>query len=193
MTDIDFLSLTQALQKLEIVADAAECHGNMSAYICRYGQHNQLLWLEGALPEVLQAEKAGNAHATQVKALLLLLFDNTAQQLQAGGFEYNLLLPDDDDSLEIRTEALGHWCQGFILGLQMLGIEKARELPTQDLAEIYGDIAEISQVSLHDMQHDEEEARSYVELVEYLRVGVMLFCEELHNGRPQSSDGQVIH
>jgi hypothetical protein len=76
-----------------------------------------------------------------------------------------------------RARALGAWCQGFMIGLQLGGITGSKKLPG-DLPEVLRDIAEISKASTDDMENGEEEEASYAELVEYIRVGVMLFREE---------------
>ena len=41
--------------------------------------------------------------------------------------EFELMLPDDDESLEARVEALGTWCQGFVYGLAAGGVKQDTE------------------------------------------------------------------
>ncbi|MEJ2452288.1 MAG: UPF0149 family protein, partial [Gammaproteobacteria bacterium] len=64
------------------------------------------------------------------------------------------------------------------LGLRFSGVKDPGQF-SGELAEILDNIREISQVNSGSLENTEEEEQSYMELVEYLRVGVMLFCETL--------------
>jgi len=179
MHTVDYHQLTQALERLQIAADAAECQGAMSAVICLTGQDGLASWLPAHFPEIESGVAEGNALAMEAKQLILDLYQYNLGCLGQGNLDYALLMPDDDDSLHERTDALGHWCQGFMLGMRFCGAEDPGQF-TGELAEILDDIREISQVSSEALDDTEEEEQSYTELVEYLRVGVMLFCETLH-------------
>lgn len=178
MSDFDYQSITSALQRLEIAADAAECHGAMSSVICLTGEAGLQPWLSAHFPEIEHAIAEGNALAGETRQLIAELYQQVLQQLQRGQFDYELLMPEDTESLAMRTEALANWCQGFLLGLRCSGVSDISKF-NGDLAEILEDITEISQVSGGGLEDTEEEERSWTELVEYLRVGVMLFCETL--------------
>src|SRR2546430_3051332 len=43
--------------------------------------------------------------------------------------EFELLLPEDGQSIDTRTAALAQWCQGFLYGLGAGAIPDASELP----------------------------------------------------------------
>ena len=108
-----------------------------------------------------------------------------------GGFQ--LLLPDDDDELDERTEALGDWCLGFVYGLAAGGLSEDSELP-EDTRELLMDFIEISRASndvgeLDDDSDEEEDEHAFVEIVEYVRTGVLLINEEL---QPLQTS-QIIH
>jgi uncharacterized protein YgfB (UPF0149 family) len=191
MNDVDYQQLTEALERLQIAADAAECHGAMSAVICLSGEDGLLNWLPAHFPEIEAGIAEGNALANAAKQLIVDLYQTTLGQLGQGNLDYALLMPDDEDSLAVRTDALGHWCQGFLLGLRYSGVNDPGQF-SGELAEILGDISEISQVTSAALENSEEEERSYAELVEYLRVGVMLFCETLQAGKA-ATDSKLVH
>ncbi|MDH3589591.1 MAG: UPF0149 family protein, partial [Gammaproteobacteria bacterium] len=69
------------------------------------------------------------------------------------------------------------WCQGFLFGLTVGGIEAGRALPG-DVAEVVGDFSRVSE-AVHSGEAEEEDEQSYVELCEYVRVGAQLVFEEL--------------
>lgn len=186
MQDLNYQDVSQALERVEIASDAAECQGAMSAVICFTGEAGFPVWLGSHLPEIESAKMDGDALATDTARITEVLYRDVCDQLQAGNLEYQLFLPEDDIDLETRSEAMVHWCQGFLLGLQYVGVADHSQFQ-EELAEIINDITEISQMTLGELDHSEEEERSYAELVEYLRVGVMLFWETLSAQQSQSS------
>lgn len=191
MNNVEYQQLTQALQRLEIAADAAECHGAMSAVICLIGEGGMANWLAAHFPEIDAGIAQGNALASELRDLISELYQTVLEQLNNGNFDYALLMPDDDESILLRTDALAHWCQGFLLGLKYSGVNDTSQF-SGELAEIIQDISEISQVTSEALENNEEEEQSYAELVEYLRVGVMLFCETLR-ARKGATASNLVH
>ena len=191
MSDFSYQQVNDALQRLDIAADAAECHGAISAAVCLTGESGLSSWLDAHFPEVEQAISEGNALAAEVKQLLSELYMHVVKQLRNGEFGYEILMPEDDEGIEIRTHSLGHWCQGFLLGLGYSGVSDVSKF-SGELAEILQDITEISQVTDAALENTEEEEQSYTELVEYLRVGVMLFFETLQ-ARQTGEQKNTLH
>lgn len=191
MNAVDYQDLTRALERLQVAADAAECQGAMSAVACLTGEAGLPGWLTAHFPEIESGVAEGDALAAETRQMISDLYRLTLEQLDQGNFDYALLMPDDDEPLTVRTDALSHWCQGFMLGLRFSGVDDPSQF-SGEMAEILGDIQEISQVSSATLEDNEEEEQSYTELVEYLRVGVMLFCENLRTGRG-SSESSLVH
>ena len=177
MTISSYEKLEDALYRIDLASNAAECHGAVSAMVCTMGEKGKDSFIDLALPELTDKLSQGDALAQEAQQIILDVYQQTTAQLLEGGFDYQLLLPDDEETLALRAQALGHWCQGFMMGLKWAGVTEAKSLPG-DLAEIMVDIAEISKVGGDHLNETEEEEQSYAELVEYLRVGVMLFSEE---------------
>jgi uncharacterized protein YgfB (UPF0149 family) len=96
--------------------------------------------------------------------------------------QFELLIPDDTDTLEERTRALGLWCNGFLYGLGCNGAGDPRQLPA-DAAEIVRDLGEISQAGVDAQDSDEANETAFAELLEFVRVGVQLVFEELGQQR----------
>lgn len=177
MQEISYLDIDSALKRLDLAASVAEVHGAMSAIACVIGDNSGYrLWQGRHVPEVDTAVANGDALAKESARLAEALYQQILVSLQDGNFAYELMLPNDDVELDLRTEAMAHWCQGFLLGLGFSGITDLQRF-NGELAEIISDITEISQVSSGHLDNSEEEEQSYAELVEYLRVGVMLFNE----------------
>ena len=92
--------------------------------------------------------------------------------------ELELLLPADEQPIDVRTAALAQWCQGFLYGLGAGSVADASDLPG-DVGEIVRDLGEISRAGVDATQDEESNEAAYTELVEFVRVGVQLLFEEL--------------
>jgi uncharacterized protein YgfB (UPF0149 family) len=100
--------------------------------------------------------------------------------------EFQPLLPDDEEPLAVRGEALGAWCQGFLYGFGAAGTANRSALP-ESVSEFLADLARISQAGDVGSEAEEAEEAAYAELVEFLRAGVQLVYDELaalRAGRP---------
>jgi uncharacterized protein YgfB (UPF0149 family) len=143
---------------------------------------------------VLGEQEQGNVFLRDVANQLSELHQWTLGQMNDpfGGFQ--LLLPDDDDDLGERTDALATWCLGFVYGLAAGGISEESELP-EDTKELLMDFIEISRAGNDlgdqddDSASDEEDELAFMEIVEYVRTGVLLINEEL---QPLQTS-QVLH
>lgn len=99
------------------------------------------------------------------------LYSYCQAQIQHQGFDFSPLLPDDDYPLRERTEALGEWCQGYLFGLGAAGAN-LESIDIQDVADVLKDLAAFAKLRAEDVDEDDES--SYMELVEYVRVAVLL-------------------
>jgi len=97
--------------------------------------------------------------------------------LAENSFDFQPLLPGDELELEQRTEAMAHWCRGFLGGYAQARVraeaQGAAVMP--DSAEALRDFAAISQAAADDEESAGENAAEehYFELLEYLRVAAM--------------------
>lgn len=172
---LDYDQIESALQTIGADINASEIHGTLSALLCADARLDADNWYQPLIPET------DNSDLLQKEAcdILKLLFHETKQHLNDPTCDYQLLLPNDDN-IDTRTVALGDWCQGFIMGLMMCGIKDFHKLP-ENSAEVSQDIVEISRVgSTYQSEESEEDAVALEELIEYVRVGVLLINEELH-------------
>lgn len=125
----------------------------------------------------------GNNKNPEFREQLQQLYEISYHQMSEFSFEFTLLLPDDDSDINIRTEALGFWCQGFLTGLQQakISIQNREE---SDVTETINDLIEIAQVTFGDIAGDDEDEMAYFELVEYVRLSVLLIFQDLATTGP---------
>jgi hypothetical protein len=177
---LDFDQISDALARLNADIDAPELHGTLSGLLCVMGntasKHLEQLIPKGAKGDALDKEAYDIISACPNIILA---------ELNDPEFSYLPLLPDDDEDLQYRTEAMSEWSQGFLMGLAMAGIKDYDKLPKES-SEFCQDLLEISQASHGNGEVSEEDESAYYELVEYLRVGVLLIYEMLN---PVTQDG----
>lgn len=159
-------------------SELAECHGVLCGMICGESGRTADDYL-GQLEQLQLLDQPGLAlHQVMVDA-----FDSTVQQLQDSDLQFELWLPDDEQSLEQRTEALAQWCTGFLAGLGLGG-----DLPdlSDEAREALDDLQQIARAAYTAVDDSnaadadgEEDERAFVEIVEYVRVVTLMLREEM--------------
>ena len=159
----------------------AESHGLLCGRIC----YERDVDIEEWISEVIGAEAEGNRE--RCEAVLRAVSEETRARLEAPDFGFQPFLPDDEEPLARRCSELARWCQGFLYGL---GASGRLDLDTlgDDVREMLSDLSAITALGAGGEAEDVE--RDYYELVEYLRMGVMLINEELtHRSHPEGAGG----
>ena len=185
MIQMSYADVQRVLTDERALADAAEAHGTLAGCLCAALGYRFEDWLLEILPE-------GRAQPIAAAALREL-YSETASSLRAPDMEFDLLLPEDAQSIDARAAALAQWGQGFLYGLGSGAAQDAASLPG-DVGEIVRDLTEISRVGVDIAQTEESNESAYAELVEFVRVSVQVVFEELEPMRGQpSSPGAPLH
>ncbi|MCC7219634.1 MAG: UPF0149 family protein [Candidatus Contendobacter sp.] len=151
----------------------AELHGLLCGLLCGEGELALDRWLQLAC----EALADGVELAPPVQNLLAKLLDYGVAQLSDPDGSITPLLPDDDAPLPQRVDALGDWCQGLLYGLGISHVEQ-HDLLSEEGREFLRDVADIAHVGL-DQATSETDETAYVEVVEYLRVGLLIIHHDL--------------
>lgn len=107
---------------------------------------------------------------------LIGLYQCTLTQFESPDFNFELLLPDDDELLAQRAEALGSWCSGFLSGFGLhSGCQP--ELSTE-AQEGIRDLAHIAQIAADSDVDSEEDEADLMEVQEYVRMAALLIFSE---------------
>lgn len=186
----EIVELEELLYRIDAAMGAADAHGALCGMICARGTVELSEWVDHVIGE----QEQGNELLHDVVHRLSELHQSTLEMMNDATGDFKLLLMDDDDPLAERVETLAAWCQGFIYGLAAGGIKEGSELP-EDTAELLKDMIEISRAG-HDVDDtgveesdDNDDEEAYMEIEEYVRMGVLLVYEEL---QPLQST-QTIH
>ena len=188
---IDYLKLEQVLHQGDADFTVAESQAIASGMLVVNIAADKLAWVKLIVGEV------DDSNNNQQRAIVSLdkLFEQTKKQLQDSNLEFNLLIPDDDDPISHRFNAVQDWCRGFLTGVALSGVSlenKESALP-EDTRDLLKDFANISSSGDFDFEEEEgEDAESEIalaEIVEYLRMGALLINEELQPIKTSS----VVH
>lgn len=166
--------LEARLESAAAVSGAAEAHGLLCGITCAGGKASPDAWLDHLLGE-------GNTRSSVAWVVTDLLEGLQAEilaQFNDDSFRFALLLPHEDSSLLQRTQALSHWCAGFLYGLALGGIRDDASYPG-DTQEVIKDLYEISNAEFIADPTDDENEEAYMEIVEYVRMSVLLMYEDL--------------
>jgi len=173
----NYRELDFALAQNELKLHPSELHG-LFCGILSGNLDSKVTWetlVPDATKEVLEAHP-----------ILETLYTTSAQQLDAFLFEFQLLLPPDADDLPVRAEALTLWCQGFLTGLKLVHIQIV-DREQSEITEAINDLVEIAKMNYEEVVSSEEDEAAYVELVEYIRMAVILIYQDLRSDRTTST------
>ena len=189
----DIPQLEDMLFNLDAAMGATESHGALCGMLCAQGATNAAQWMLHVLGEHEESSPGLQAVGKE----LMKVHQISVEQMNNNEINFELMLPDDDDQLEDRVEGLGIWCQGFVYGLAAGGIKEDTVLP-ENSKELSKDILEISRAgyvaddeaeqAVEEAGDDEDEV-AFMEVSEYVRMGVLLVYEEL---QPLQSS-QTVH
>lgn len=180
-----YAELQRLLTECRAVTEPAEAHGTLTGALCANGQYALADWVNEVLPEGVDQSVA--------LAALGDLYQVTANALAGQLMEFDLLLPDDAQPIEARTEALTLWCNGFLYGLGTGGAADLQRMPG-DAGEIIRDLSQITQAGVDTTEDAEANESALADLVEFARVGVQLVYEHFAAQRvPHRREAVALH
>jgi len=205
---VDFSEIDVVLERLGVIYAASESHGVLCGLLCVKGfvtydewkrllhdeQKAQPAWNDEDIGEDINGMNVVRQAGSVLEddwGLLQDLYEETLRQLSDDDYGFSMLLPDDEQPLRLRTQALVEWCEGFLFGLGAGEVKDFAQLP-DDVNEISHDLAEISR-AYHEDESTEADEVAYTELVEYVRVGVLVIYEALQLTREVRAGNKVLH
>ena len=117
-------TLAAELDALESGLVPAELHGSLCGYLSGGGRQDRAGWFRAVMADPLLPEpEAGSA--------LDQLYAASVAQLDSPDFGFELLLPPDDQAVDVRGDGLLAWCRGFLGGF---GLAAGAEPPLSETA-----------------------------------------------------------
>ncbi len=169
-----FLAVQSALRLLGSLGEASQIHGLLCAFFACGVKLKRQAWMNSLLtgnidksdPELVQAQED-----------LTELFIQTEAAFGQEEFSIELVLPDEEIVLIQRIEALAEFATGFVMGLNLTGIN-LKNNPNSTLQEAFDDMMNISCLVPQD-ESGEEAEKAFMELSEYVRLAMVHIYWEL--------------
>lgn len=151
-----------AIRDGELGVSAAELHGGLCGWLAGGGALDG--WLARVLADPAQAEPPSGGALDQLARV-------TAARFEDRDFGLDLLLPETDASLQVRSDGLFDWCRGFLGGF---GLSAGKSPPlSEESAEALQDLARLAAATGQE-EGDEEDEQALVEIEEFVRVAALL-------------------
>ena len=186
---IDFASMQAILTSEDVQSHASELHGVLTGLVCAGFEFED----QGYLIILNDLFNDGDAYPSAVKKALKQMYSELWSSILDDSYSFNLLLPDDDDSIVERGHALSVWVQGFNLGFGLQ--QKDNPVVSEEIKEVLVDFGEIANLS-DEMEEDEDTEQAYFEIGEYVRISALLCFSELASAPIQNndtSDKKILH
>lgn len=187
---IDFDSLCDLFVELNNQSSPAEVHGLLSGQLCAGARPSPSGWLQ-LVGDQFDFEQLNEA----TKNSLLALLEQVARQLASTDLDFALLIPDEDEIVSARAEALGQWCQGFLAGFGL--VPREGQALTEEVEQVLEDLAQISQIDHQALDEIESHEIDLTEVSEYVRMAaLMLFAQyapELKADTAAAAPSNTLH
>ena len=173
-----YTQIETALVHADIEISVSEVHGTVVGAIANH-------LMSGVTPDLLkliepQAD-ADDARFAQLSEALYDVYRETSEQLFQGEQGFELILPEEDELLELRVEGTATWARGYVLGLLYNDRFNVDQLP-DTAPEIVHDLIQIAEAAAG-ADSEKEEDWALAELQEYIKVGVQLVFEHIYSER----------
>ena len=181
---IDYDIFKDVLHGLNTDDTISSAHGILCGFSCVKPDVNIDNWLS----EVLVNIDLNNLSEKEAFGRLAEIFNNTNEQLADPTLSFSLLIADDSHTLREQAYTLVEWCQGFLAGLGLSEVQASDE----EVLEMIKDISEISQLDA-ELLENEDNAEDFNEIVEFVRVAVLLIQETLQPSKQDYISPDLLH
>lgn len=169
---IDFSSAQSVITTENVQCHASEIHGVLTGLVCAGYTFEE----QGYMAMLIDLFSNGEGFPDAVRTTIKQMYSELWTDILDEGYAFQLMLPDDDDSIVERGHALGSWVQGFNLGFGLQ--QKNNPVTSSEVKEVLADFAEIANLS-DEMEEDEDTEQAYFEISEYVRISALLCFTEL--------------
>lgn len=177
---MDFEQVNEAISPFPELESPAFIQGMLIGLLCGDNDLQEAVWVKKLIEE---------AQIKSVKESFLKVLDEVFQETNKGlngsGFELEFCIPDDNESLIFRAAMLGQLCEGVLYGLGLIGAlnESEKDIP-ENVRELVDDLGQISRIDISELNDakalGEQEESDFMELVEFVKVGILTINEELN-------------
>ena len=176
---IETAKIEEFLEQLEAPVTAAELHGLVTGALCAGGDieaSERLTLFSNWLDIEIRTDEA-----EPVDQLVASTLDSLGD---FGDEPFDLLLPDLDEPINDRGQAVVSWCGAFLSGF---GTRINQSDVSENVSEILLDFAEIAKLEDEELVDDEANEADLMEVHEYIRISTQLIFSEYGQVRVTSA------
>lgn len=171
---MNFDQINEAMVPYPELESPSFLQGMLMGLMCGDAELKESVWVKRILEE---------ADIKSVKESFLLalhdLYLEAEKGLNGSGFELELCLPDDGETLKFRAAMLGQWCEGFLYGMGLVG--QNEDKLKGDVAELFRDFGDIARIEILELDDPTDEDESdFMQLMEFVKIGVLTINETLN-------------
>ena len=183
----DYEKMASLLASSNIYNSVSELHGVVCGQVCSGAKE-----VKSKLTQQLMSVE--EAFSPVVEQLLIRLGKNATEQMSAGDFSFQLLLPEDEEDLNLRLHALGRWCEGFNVGFGG-AFGRGDSSILEETREVLKDFAAIAEIEDSAEEPElEQNEEDYMEIVEYVRMAATtVFMQSTSVAETGSVQANNIH
>lgn len=177
----NYRTFIDSISVLALPISGSELHGVMCGYLAaganREGEgYMRALFINRSEESAREAARA-----------LFGVYAVSQQQITNFGFEFQLMLPDDDESLYDRARAFSEWCEGFSQGITISGID-FDALKSEEAQEGIQHITEFANLDYDALEVNEEDERALMEVIEYTRMAMLHIYTDIQTDKLDGSE-----
>lgn len=176
-----YQQLLDAISILNIPVSGSEFHGIVCGFLSTGSLDQGNVYLRSFIA------KPVNEVSRNAMLVLFEIYAASQEQINGLGFEFQLLLPDEDESLSHRAQAFSEWCDGFLQGIRMSGIN-LRSLEDETVQEALQHIKDFAHLDYQSLEFGEADEQSLMEITEYARMTVLHVHSEALHLKPDNSE-----
>jgi uncharacterized protein YgfB (UPF0149 family) len=176
----------ESIAILALPLSGSELHGVMCGYLCAGAMDQGEAYLRTLM---LQTHDSGERSAM---LSIFSMYAISQQQLMHLGFDFQLLLPDENEPLFNRAQAFSEWCDGFIQSLTRVGVDY-HQLDDEDTEEAIQHLSEFAQLDCDSIQVDSTDEEAFMEVCEYARMAVLHIHSDLHLKTLKQEETKTTH
>ncbi len=168
----NYRTFIDSISVLDLPISGSELHGVMCGYLAAGATREG----EGYL-RALMLNRTEESDREAARALFGV-YTVSQQQIAHFGFEFQLMLPDDNESLYDRACAFSEWCEGFSQGITIAGID-FDALTSDEAQEAIQHMTEFADLDYDALDVNEEDEHALMEVVEYTRMAILYIYTDI--------------
>lgn len=177
-----YAELNDVLNEYQMGITASELHGMLTGFYVS-GNYDKAACFE----LIADFANDGNAFPDAIITSLEKLYHFTDQQFSSPFFEFSLLI-SNDEPFQTQINDVTDWISQFLFGF---GVSKQKLTDvSNDVKEVINDLNQLALLSYDDEYDLTENEKMLDEVIEYVRIAVMLCYEEFVNSKKQAD---VLH